>query len=123
MHFISNREDIFIHKGFTKYLLKNPNQPEKGVKPIVVGFKNSIRNKDVFDVIYTKFSDVSISGTNQVSMDLNLRNYVSPDDYNGLAVIWPDTKEILLEIKMPIAKGSLLNPDKIWFNFSNEILK
>jgi hypothetical protein len=24
---------------------------------------------------------------------------------------------------MPIAKGSLLNPDKIWFNFSNEILK
>ena len=122
LHFISNRDDLFIHKGFTKYLFKNPNQPILDKKPILVAFTNNIRNKDVIEE-YTELSEIDVINTDCLHFDLYSKSFVSTNDYTGLAIIWPDTREILLEIKKPIKQGEIIKADDICFNFSNEFLK
>lgn len=116
MHFVSNRDDLFIHKGFTKYLFRSPRFAEKGTTPILVGYTTDISNKDILSTPYTDKAEISTFKDKVL-----FKTFTSTKEYKGLALIWPDTKEILLEIRKPVAKGVSYTPDAIYFNFSDKI--
>lgn len=116
MHFVSNRDDLFIHKGFTKYLFRSPSVGPKSVKPILVGYNTDIGSKDILDTSYSKLSDISVENSKILFF-----KFFSTKQYKGLALIWPDTKEILLEIRRPIEAGKQYDLESIHFNFSDKI--
>lgn len=118
MHFISNQDDLLIHKGYTKYLFKNANSLSRQVSPILVTYNGTITNKDILDIQYEEaatchFTLNKIYFSNKVLLN---------NDYTGIALIWPDTKEILFEIQRSGKADSFVDIDDIYFNFSNEIL-
>lgn len=118
MHFISNRNDIIIHKGLTKYLFKNNDDPKKSVRPILVAHYENLTHKEIL-TNYTKIKDLDFS---RLSGKFDCSNsFISDKNYTGLAIIWPDTKEILLEIRKPLSKNEHLRMDDIYFNFLDKI--
>lgn len=117
MHFISNRDDLFIHKGFTKYLFRSPNTVSHSTLPVLVGYTNDITNKDYMDGPSTTVDGSLLVSENSILFD----SFQATNNYKGLAVIWPDTKEILLEIRKPVTKGETVSVDPIYFNFSSKI--
>lgn len=117
MHFISNRDDLFIHKGFTKYIFRQPTIDPKNTKPVLVGYTQDVINKDFIEGQYTKIENIFEVKENY----LLFKVFESTYNYKGFALIWPDTKEILLEIRKPAVKGESVSIDPIYFNFTNKI--
>lgn len=120
MHFLSNKSDLFIRDGFTKYLLRSRDSGVKNVKPRLVAYNGNIGYTNTLN-IYKSLRDVQIqTGLDYLDCSSNI---IADKDYDGLAVIWPDTREILLELRKPIKAGEYLNYGNIYYNFSNKILR
>lgn len=117
MHFISNREGLFLHKGLTKYLFRSPTVGKHGMKPILVGYNNDITNKDILTEA-TRDTGCKVEILNNKIL---FKNFEATNNYSGLALIWPDTREIILEIRKPVSKEETVSIDPVYFNFFDKI--
>ena len=122
MHFISNRKDLFIHKGMTKYLFRNILEEKKNVVPVLVAHNSNLSMKDTITV-YDTIGSVSIKSDGSRCRLTCSSNSKATKNYTGLAVIWPDTKEILFEIVRDVKSGSYFlkknTTEDIYFNFTD----
>ena len=119
LHFVSNRDNLFIYPGFTKHILRQVKSAIKDVKPILVGYSSNLGEVTHLKGNFERFGEVSVENNSLIFKSNNIK---ATNDCRGLAIIWPDTNEILFEIRQVIKSGEEIKLDPIYFNFSHKIL-
>lgn len=115
MHFISKNKDIYIHPGLTKYLFKNykfgglvGEVEDAQHTPIWIGYSRPILSRDKYTDNYVTLGTLELTNSNG-NIIISGFNYTNVN-VAGYALIWPDTKEVILDIRRPLSgSGSTSN--------------
>jgi len=126
MHFVAYDDNIFIHTGLTNNLLTNYMEYDDSYTrraPVWVGYIGDISDDDVMDgYIYTLASLTTSTVTVNVNGILHILpitgSFNNKRIYDGLALIWPDTKEIILEYRSSISGYESVRTPELYFNFN-----
>jgi hypothetical protein len=128
LHFYTKDKSISIHQGANKYMFHNesitPEIMER--ETILVGFNGDVKNKDIInyttnDILNTHAQMTFGKYNTNNSYCLITTTAVTPSkDYNGFALIWNDTGEILYSFKQPLTAGVEMPSKYIYFNFLNK---
>jgi len=120
-HFLSGDSNLIIHKGITTYLFKNEFQTNPN-KPIWVAYTGNITHQNTISG-YKKLGTSAVEIKNLATFVIDKISFIADKTYSGLALIWPDTNEIIIEYRgtYPQANVAYQTPD-IYFILSSKKL-
>lgn len=125
LSFVSNQKQTSIHRGASKYVFKDKVISDLSYGSLIlVGYNGDIKNKDIISYtsgdILNNFADFTFEAGTGASFYLKTKEVTPLKNYDGVALVWSGTGELLYSFKYPVSTEFSLIPLYIYFNFINK---